>query len=57
MDKQFVLDEHQRMCDAQVEYRNAITANAMQMDEVTELAALYETICKTEKEIEEQNQE
>lgn len=33
------------------------TANAMQMDEVTELAALYETICKTEKEIEEQNQE
>ena len=33
------------------------TSNAMQMDEVTELAALYETICKTEKEIEEQSQE
>lgn len=31
-------------------------AGAMQLDEVTELAALYDTILKTEKEIEEQNQ-
>ena len=30
-------------------------AGAMQLDEVTELAALYDTILKTEKEIEEQN--